>query len=733
MADEPVAPDDRAGSPLTGGAGRESSGAGPAKTDTGLACLVLLARLHGVAAEPAQLAHEFATGEPFGVSEILLAAKQLGLKVKEARSDISRIDKLPLPAIAIREDMEGRPGFFVLARAEGEQVLIQDPAAARPETLSLTELQARWTGRVILFASRASARAELSRFDFTWFIPAIVKYRALLAEVLLVSFVLQLFGLVTPLFFQVVMDKVLVHRGFATLDVIGVGFLAVILFDVALTTLRGYVFAHTASRIDVELGARLFRHLLKLPLAYFQARRVGDSVARVRELENIRAFLTGNAITLVLDLLFSVVFIGVMLLYSGRLTLIVLASLPCYVLLSIVLTPLLRARLNDKFNRGAENQAFLVETISGIDTVKTMAVEPHWTRKWDNQLAAYVSSSFKTTVISTLANSGVTLISKLVTLGILYLGARLVIDGQLSVGQLIAFNMLAGQVSQPVMRLAQLWTDFQQTGVSIQRLGDILNSRAEVAGAKAGLPPLAGRIVLEDVVFRYRPDSAEALKDINLAIQPGEVIGIVGRSGSGKSTLTRLIQRLYVPERGRVLVDGVDLALAEASSLRRQIGVVLQEAVLFNRSIRDNIALADPGAPLEAVVRAARLAGAHDFILALPEAYGTLVGEQGSTLSGGQRQRIAIARALLSDPRILIFDEATSALDYESERVIQDNMRSICRGRTVLIIAHRLSAVRAAQRIIVLERGRIVESGPPATLLKNQAGYYARLCRLQQG
>lgn len=723
MADEPV----------TGGAGRESSGAGPAETDTGLACLVLLARLHGVAAEPAQLAHEFATGAPFGVSEILLAAKQLGLKVKEAQSDISRIDKLPLPAIAIREDIEGRPGFFVLARAEGEQVLIQDPAAARPETLSLTELQARWTGRVILFASRASARAELSRFDFTWFIPAIVKYRVLLTEVLLVSFVLQLFGLVTPLFFQVVMDKVLVHRGFATLDVIGVGFLAVILFDVALTTLRGYVFAHTASRIDVELGARLFRHLLKLPLAYFQARRVGDSVARVRELENIRAFLTGNAITLVLDLLFSVVFIGVMLLYSGRLTLIVLASLPCYVLLSVILTPLLRARLNDKFNRGAENQAFLVETISGIDTVKTMAVEPHWTRKWDNQLAAYVSSSFKTTVISTLANSGVTLISKLVTLGILYLGARLVIDGQLSVGQLIAFNMLAGQVAQPVMRLAQLWTDFQQTGVSIQRLGDILNSRAEVAGAKAGLPPLAGRIVLEDVVFRYRPDSAEALKDINLAIQPGEVIGIVGRSGSGKSTLTRLIQRLYVPERGRVLVDGVDLALAEASSLRRQIGVVLQEAVLFNRSIRDNIALADPGAPLEAVVRAARLAGAHDFILALPEAYGALVGEQGSTLSGGQRQRIAIARALLSDPRILIFDEATSALDYESERVIQDNMRSICRGRTVLIIAHRLSAVRAAHRIIVLERGRIVESGPPATLLKNQAGYYARLCRLQQG
>ena len=718
---------------MAAGSGPDIPESTAAQVDTGLACLVIIARLHGVAAEPDQLAHEFAAGEAFGVSEILLAAKQLELKARAAQTDIRRIGKLPLPVMMVREDAEGRPGFFILADVNAEQALIQDPAAGRPETLSLAELQARWTGQVILFASRASTTGQLSRFDFTWFIPAIVKYRKLLSEVLMVSFVIQLFGLITPLFFQVVMDKVLVHRGFTTLDVIAFGFIVVVLFEVALTTLRSYVFAHTTSRIDVELGARLFRHLLKLPLAYFQARRVGDSVARVRELENIRAFLTGNAITLVLDLMFSVVFIAVMFYYSGWLTLIVLASLPCYVILSVVLTPLLRARLHDKFNRGAENQAFLVETITGIDTVKTMAVEPHWTRKWDNQLAAYVSSSFKATVISTLASNGVMLISKLVTVGILYMGARLVIDGQLSVGQLIAFNMLAGQVSQPVMRLAQLWTDFQQTGISIQRLGDILNSRAEVAGARSGLPPLAGRITLEGVVFRYQPDSAEALKDINLDIRPGEVIGIVGRSGSGKSTLTKLMQRLYVPERGRVLVDGMDLALAEASSLRRQIGVVLQENVLFNQSIRDNIGLADPGAPLETVIQAARLAGAHDFILELPEAYSTLVGEHGSTLSGGQRQRIAIARALMTGPRILIFDEATSALDYESERIIQDNMQSICRGRTVIIIAHRLSAVRAAHRIIVMDRGRIVESGRHAELLKHEAGYYARLHRLQQG
>jgi ATP-binding cassette, subfamily B, bacterial HlyB/CyaB len=571
----------------------------------------------------------------------------------------------------------------------------------------------------------------MRKFDFTWFVPAIVKYRRLLGEVLLVSFVLQFFALITPLFFQVVMDKVLVHRGFSTLDVIAAGLAVVVVFEVSLTALRSYVFAHTTSRIDVELGAKLFRHLLRLPMAYFQARRVGDSVARVRELENIRSFLTGNTITLVLDLLFSVVFIGVMLYYSGWLTLIVVLSIPCYVILSAAFTPLLRARLHEKFNRGAENQAFLVETISGIDTIKAMAVEPHWMRLWDNQLAAYVASSFRTATLSNFANSGVTLISKLVTVVIMYVGARLVIEGKLTVGQLIAFNMLAGQVAQPVMRLAQLWTDFQQTGISMQRLGDILNTRTEVAGNKSALPRLSGRITLSDVVFRYRPDGPEVLKNIQLDITPGEVIGIVGRSGSGKSTLAKLVQRLYVPERGRVLADGIDLTLADSSSLRRQIGVVLQENVLFSSSIRDNIALTDPGAPLEVVIQAAKLAGAHEFILELSEGYDTMVGEHGSNLSGGQRQRIAIARALMTNPRVLIFDEATSALDYESERIIQDNMKAICKGRTVIIIAHRLSAVRDANRIIVMDRGQIVEAGTHVELLHTVTGHYSRLYRLQ--
>lgn len=614
-----------------------------------------------------------------------------------------------------------------------ERLLIKDPEVASPSDLTHAEFADMWSGELILFTSRASIAGDLAKFDFSWFVPAVIKYRKMLLEVLLVSFVLQCFALVTPLFFQVVMDKVLVHRGFSTLDVIAIGLTVIILFEVTLTTLRTYVFSHTTSRIDVELGAKLFRHLLALPLAYFQARRVGDSVARVRELENIRSFLTGNAITVVLDLLFSVVFLSVMFYYSGWLTLIVVLSLPCYFILSASITPLLKERLAEKFNRGAENQSFLVETVGAIGTVKAMAIEPQWTRKWDNQLAEYVKASFKTSTLGNLANGGVTLISKIVTVATLYFGAKLVIDGKLSVGQLIAFNMLAGQVAQPVMRLAQLWTDFQQTGISVQRLGDILNTRTEVGGAKNSLPTLRGEVELDDVVFRYQPDRPEVIKHLKLKVQAGEVIGIVGRSGSGKSTLTKLIQRLYVPESGRVMVDGIDLAVADASSLRRQIGVVLQENVLFNATIRDNIALTDPGAPLEKVMQAAKLAGAHEFILELAEGYDTMVGEHGSTLSGGQCQRIAIARALITNPRILIFDEATSALDYESESIIQKNMQAICRGRTVIIIAHRLSAVRQANRIVVMDKGQIVEIGNHNELILKDGGHYQHLYKLQQG
>ncbi|HWR01566.1 MAG TPA: type I secretion system permease/ATPase, partial [Chlorobaculum sp.] len=602
-----------------------------------------------------------------------------------------------------------------------------------PEMISAEDFFAQITGELMFFTSKATFSGPLARFDFTWFIPVIIKYRRLLGEIVLVSLFLQLIGLATPLFFQVVMDKVLVNHAMKTLNVIAIGLVTATLFEAALTGIRTWVFAHTSSKIDVELGARLFRHLLGLPLPYFQSRRVGDSVARIRELENIRSFLTSNALTVVLDIAFSFVFLAVMFWYSKSLTYIVLASIPCYVALSVVFTPMIRGRLDEKFNRSAENQSFLVETISGVDTVKAMAVEPRWTHKWDQQLAAYVSSGLSVTNVATIAGGGVTLISKLVTVAILWQGAGLVLENELTVGALIAFNMLAGQVSNPILRLAQLWNDFQQVGISMSRLGDILNAPTEITTQKTRLPKITGSIEFDQVSFRYRPDASDVIRQVDLKIVPGEVIGIVGRSGSGKSTLARLVQRLYVPDRGRILVDGHDLAVVDTVSLRQQIGVVLQENTLFNRSIRANIALANPALPLELVIEAARQAGAHDFICELPEGYDTIVGEHGTGLSGGQRQRIAIARALITNPRVLIFDEATSALDYESEKVIQDNMRHICAGRTVLIIAHRLSAVRDANRIIVIERGQIAEAGTHDELLGVENGIYAHLYKLQLG
>jgi len=563
---------------------------------------------------------------------------------------------------------------------------------------------------------------------------AIHKYRRLLGEVLIASFFLQIFGLVSPLFFQVVIDKVLVHQSMSTLEVIMFALVAVSIFEAIVGVLRTYLFSHTTNRIDVELGARLFRHLVSLPIAYFQSRRVGDSVARVRELENIRNFLTGSALTLVIDLFFTVVFLAVMFFYSPMLTFIVLGAFPFYIGLSAAATPLFRARLDEKFRRGAENQAFLVESVTGIETLKAMAVEPQMQKRWEEQLAGYVAASFRVVSLANVTSNAVQLVNKLVTAAVLFFGAKLVIGGSLTVGELVAFNMLASRVSQPVLRLAQVWQDFHQARLSIARLGDILNTLPEpvMSGGRSMLPTIKGLVDFEHVTFRYRPDAAEILSHVNFSIKPGEVVGIVGSSGSGKSTLAKLVQRFYVPESGRVLIDGVDLTMVDTAWLRRQIGVVLQENILFNRTIRDNIALPDPTMSMERVVAAATLAGAHNFILELPEGYDTVVGERGSSLSGGQRQRIAIARALINDPRILIFDEATSALDYESERIIQDNMQRIVHGRTVIIIAHRLSTVRYANRIITLERGRIVEDGSHDDLIR-AGGRYAKLHFLQAG
>lgn len=623
---------------------------------------------------------------------------------------------------------------MVLAAAAADKVLIHDPCIGAATELSPTDFAAAWSGYAILVTSRAFSEGFSRRFDFSWFVPELIRYRWIFAEVLLASFFVQLFGLISPIFFQLVVDKVLVHNGLTTLEVLVIGLSAVSLFEVLLTALRTYAMTHTTSRIDVALGAKLFQHLLGLPIAYFEARQTGQTVARVHELENIRAFLTGSVLTVLLDVFFLFVFLAVMYLYSPWLTVIVVCSIPAYVALSVMVTPEFRRRIEEKFSRGAENQTFLVESIVGVETLKAMAVEPQMQRRWEDQLAGYVNSSFRTANLGNFASNTAQFINKAVVVATMWFGAKAVLAGDMTVGQLVAFNMLAGRVSGPVLRLAQLWQDLQQVRISVDRLGDILNAPVELAGGggQGSLRKIEGHVVFDHVVFRYRPGEREILSDISFRVQPGEIIGIVGPSGSGKSTVAKLLQRLHVPERGRVMIDGVDLALVDPRSLRRQIGVVLQENVLFRRTVRENIALADPALPFERVVAAAKLSGAHEFIVKLKAGYDTVLEERGSNLSGGQRQRLAIARALVTDPRILIFDEATSALDYESEYVVQQNMRRMAQGRTVFIIAHRLAALRDATRILTIEEGRLTEQGSHAELLQRN-GRYAQLHRLQNG
>lgn len=701
-----------------------------AEIDSGALCLHFLLTFHGIRSSAQQLMHDYSSiGGKLDVIAIIRAARKNGLKSKAVKANYKKLTKLSFPAIVELKD----ESFVIVAKIADDKVLIQR-ADSPPEEISKIKFEQEWNGRVILLARRASDMVSDIKFGLRWFLPVIAKYKKLFGEVMIASFFLQSFGLITPLFFLVIIDKVLVHRGVTTLDVLIVGLIGIIIFENLLGFLRTYIFSHTTSRVDVQLGSQLFSHLLALPISYFESRPTGQTVARVHELDSVRDFLTSSALTVVIDLFFTFVFFAVMWLFSPTLTLIVMASIPFYVVLSLSITPELRRRVEERFYRGATNQAFLVESISGAETLKAMAVEPQMRNRWDENLAAYVKASFRTITLGSAGSQIVMLINKLTMALILWTGAKLVMSGQLTVGQLVAFNMLAGQVSQPIIRIAQLWQDFQQFRISIQRLGDILNAKTESLNRATpeDLPPIKGDISLEGVTFRYRPGEPEVLRDVSLHINTGQTIGIVGRSGSGKSTITKLIQRLHVPEHGRVLIDGIDIGLLDPAWLRRQVGVVLQDNILFNRTVRENIALSNPAMEMNRIIRAAQLAGAHDFILQLSKGYDTILEERGSNLSGGQRQRIAIARALAITPRILILDEATAALDYESERIFQNNLKLVSKGRTVIIVAHRLSTVRHADKIFVMDKGQIVETGTHQELVK-QNGIYAELTRQDQG
>jgi subfamily B ATP-binding cassette protein HlyB/CyaB len=700
------------------------------KVDSGLYCFITIARFHGISVDPEQIKHTLAIDSK-GMKEIdiLKAAKELGLKSRAVRLEFERLAKVSLPAIAELNHGE----FIILAKIDVEKLLVLVAGANTPKVMSADEFKQQWNGKIILAVPRLMQSSDQT-FGIKWFIPTIIKYKKPLVEVLVAAFSLQILGLFSPIITQVVIDKVLVHHSVTTLDVMAIGLLLIAVFETIMGIARTHVFTHTTSKIDVILGARLLKHLFALPLRYFEVRRVGDTIARVRELENIRHFLTGAPLTSVLDVMFIIVYIIVMLFYSATLTWVVLGAIPFFIALSILVTPMFKQRLDVKFNCGAESQSYLVEAVTGVQTIKSFALEPEVQKKWEGLLANYTKAGFKTAILASNANVCGQFIQKISNLAILWFGAHLVMDGNITVGQLVAFRMLSGRVSNPVLRLVQMWQDFQQTGLSIKRLGDIFNTKPEqtMNSAKTRLPAVKGHIKFEKVRFRYRLDGPEAIRDMSFEIMPGTVVGVVGRSGSGKSTISKLIQRLYIPEAGKILIDGVDVSLADPSWLRRQIGVVLQENFLFNASVRENIAIHKSAASMDEIIRVAKTAGAHDFILELPEGYDTMVGEKGTGLSGGQRQRIAIARALLSNPRILIFDEATSALDYESESIIQKNLKMICQGRTVIIIAHRLSTLRDAQKIMAIDRGQLIEYGSREELLQRK-GLYFYLHSQQEG
>ncbi len=586
-------------------------------------------------------------------------------------------------------------------------------------------------GEVLLLKKTKETPQE--RFGLNWFYPALKKYKRVLIEVFIASFFVQLFQLANPLMIQVIIDKVISQNSPDTLWWL-VGFLVTInVFEALLTTLRTYLFVDTTNRIDLSLGSEIIDHLLRLPLRYFERRPVGEISTRVNELEKIRQFLTGTALTVVLDCVFSVLYVLVMLAYSPLLTAVSLAIIPVFIGLTLIFSPTIRRQLRTKAERNAETQSYLVEVLTGIQTVKAQNIELRSRWKWQERYARYISTGFKTVITSTLAKSASDFLNKLSRVIIIGMGAYLVLEGKLTLGQLIAFRIIAGYVTSPVMRLATLWQNFQETALSLERLADIVDhpEEGEEDRSNIPMPAIRGRVKYDNLSFRFKNSGPLQLKNVTTEFAPGTFVAIVGESGAGKSTMTKLLSRLYEPEGGRILVDGYDINRVELYSLRRQIGVVPQETLLFEGTILDNIALTNPDATTEEIIAAAQIAAAHDFIMTLPNGYNTRVGERGSALSGGQRQRIAIARTILQAPAMMVLDEATSALDFATEQEVSRNLKEALKGRTVFFITHRLGTIKNADTIVMMDAGSIVERGTHEELM-DLKGRYCYLYQQQE-
>ncbi|MFN3360960.1 MAG: peptidase domain-containing ABC transporter [Pseudanabaenaceae cyanobacterium] len=648
----------------------------------------------------------------------------VGLSGQLVQVPVAALNRLKAPALIQWQD-----SFAVIYRITPSEVVFASPESGGVTIKKIRNLVENLPDPLLIILVKPGTRERQEKFSLWAFWPYVKQHSGIFLQVFVASFFILAFSLAQPLIVQVIIDKVLGQNAIDTLYTLGFLMLGMAIFESVLTALRTYLFVDTTNRIDLAMGSQIIDHLLRLPLSYFDQRRVGELSTRINELENIRSFTTGTALTAVLDAFFSLAYIAIMFLYSWKLTLVALCTVPFFILLAFIASPIIRKQLRVRAERHADTQSYLVEAISGIQTVKAQNIELKTRWQWQEKYARYVNAGFRTVLTSSWASSISSFLNNFSSLAVLWVGAFEVLNsnGKFTLGQLIAFRIISGYVTQPLLRLAQLWQNFQEVGMSIERLADIVDAKEEVDESDRDnipMPEIKGEIKFEEVCFRFSSQGPLQLANINLHIPAGSFVGIVGQSGSGKSTLTKLIPRLYSPLSGRILIDGYDISKVELYSLRRQIGMVLQDTLLFNGTVMENIALTSPEATSDQIIEAAKIAAAHDFIMTLPNGYNTVVGERGTGLSGGQRQRIAIARTILQKPRLLILDEATSALDYDSERQVCNNLAEACAGRTVLFITHRLNTIKNADMIIMMDQGAIVEMGTHRELMQMRGRYY---------